>query len=172
MPSALAEAFKAGLRAANRAVKSDEIVEYVRRNWRYFSPTRRNMEELCQELSSRGELTVTGLADALGLPSEVVFKKAKLVDAANLVLKMQTSPLYRLFMDTLEGRREKCQGARLCLVVVAGDRTLVMTDMPTRTVPGLTHLFVAFADGEAVNVFPIEDAPLRLPSVFNQESKQ
>ena len=54
------------------------------------------MTQIVEELVQRHELNVTTLADALGLPHYVVFKKVKMVDNAKAVLNFEKSPLMQL----------------------------------------------------------------------------
>lgn len=80
------------------------------------------------------------------------------------MLHPKTSALFKLFME----QREK-RGSELCVVVVAGDHSLVITDMPTETVDGLFHMFIPLEDGTKVNIFPAVDAQLRMPRLFIHE---
>ena len=174
MPSdgELLKLFKSGLKAQARARASDDIVSFIRSHWRWFTWSRRHMEATCAELEQRGAVTPTELCDALGVPDCVVFRKAKVVDAAKLLLDVRGSEIVAAFREHVKSREAAGLDRETCMVVVAGTteaRPLVVTNMSTETVPGLVHLFVAGADGRPeVSVFPAADAPLRMPNLFNR----
>ena len=85
--------FRDGLREAKKQRKSDDILDFIKANWKLFTATRSQMQTLCEELEQRGDLSVTALAEALGLPETVLFKKVKVVDTAKLVLNFRKSEL-------------------------------------------------------------------------------
>ena len=159
-------AFRQNLKEERKQRKSDEIISFIRNNWKLFSPSAAYMRGVCEELEQRGELTVSDLCDALDVPSCVMFKKVKAVDASSLLLNVRSSPIYKLYME----KAESADG--LVLVVVAGERSLIVTDRRTEQVPGLVHVYVKgdeSAGTRDINIFTVKDAQMRLPSIFRKE---
>lgn len=163
----LAEQFREGLKQAKREQKSDDIVQYMRDHWKLFCSSRKEMESICEELGQRGDLSPTALADALGLPDCILFKKVKVVDTAKTLLRLKTSDLYKTFT----GLKRVQDGQDTCLLVVAGGHTLVMTNMRPELPPGLVDIRIKDEEGRAISVFPADDAPQRLPRVFIPQEK-
>jgi len=160
MPTDILDMFRTGLKQAKKERKSDDILAFMRKHWKLFCSTSTQMQLLCEELEGRGELDPTGLADALGLPEYVVMKKVKVVDTASLMLRPQKHALMKLFKET-------SKGAPLVLMAVAGDHSVILTNVPTEEVPGLVHVYVkGESEGDTVQIFRAEDAGLRLPNIF------
>lgn len=166
----LVEMFRAGLKEARKQRKSDDILDFIRNNWKLFSKSRQELESVYDELEQRGDLSVTAVAEALGLPDTLLFKKVKLVDTAKLVLQFESSSLYTLFMDQVARRTTGSRPAELCLVAVAGAHTMVVTNMPTRRVAGTVQLCKVMEDGtNDVHVFSVRDAQVRMPGLFDHK---
>jgi hypothetical protein len=161
----LADQFREGLKQAVKERKSDDIVQFIRTNWKLFCSSRRRMEDVCEDLSQRDDLNPTALADALGLPDCILFKKVKVVDTAKTLLRLKSSELYKTFT----GLQRVKDGQETCLLVVAGGHTLVMTNMSTKLPPGYVDVRINDENDRCVSVFPAEDAPARLPLVFIPE---
>ena len=160
MPDVL-DMFKQGLKEARRQQKSDEIVTFIRAHWKFFCQSRASMDTLCEELEQHQDLSPTALADALGLPSCLVFKRVKVVDTAKTILHPLKSALFKLFLEQVEKR------GKVCLLAVAGEHSFVITNLKTERVPGLVHISVPDVEGVGdVSIFLADDAPYRLPSVF------
>jgi len=166
--------FKSGLKAQAKARASDDIVSFIRAHWRWFTWSRKHMDAICDELEQQGPVTPAGLCDALQVPSCVVFKKAKIVDAAKVLLAAGKSDIVASFRDYVKGLADAGRDTDVCMFVVAGtteSRPLVVTNMPTETVPGLVHLYIAGAADRPdpdIHIFPATDAPLRMPNLFNR----
>lgn len=153
MADALLAAFTEDVRRAARQRKSDDIIAFIKKNWRLFCATKTEMEQIVEELEGRGELTVTSLADALCIPEAVMFKKVKVVDTAELILRPRTSSLYKLFQKTLE---QRAPSRLLCLFVVAGDHTLALSNLRVaKAPPGKVNLFISADDEEHEDCFLI-----------------
>lgn len=173
LPDNLLDAFRKGLKEARKQRKSDDILAFIRHNWHLFCKSRDLLDQLCEELEQRGDLSVTSLAQALGLPDCMYFKKAPVVDTAKLVLRLESSSVYRAFVNLVEKERERrgcSHDPFVCLFVVAGAHSLVITNMRTRIVPGLAvHCMPAAEGRDDVHIFPAADAMERLPSLFRKE---
>ena len=172
MADALLDVFRQEVKQARKQQKSDDIITFMRKNWKLFCSSKQYMDMCVEELVNRHELSVTALADSLGLPKYVMFKKVKVIDTAKTLLHFKTSSLYKLFCDTRDKMTNSGRGMFLCLFVVAGDHTMVITNLTCRRVPGLVHMFVADPDNDEyvdINIMPSEDLPLRLPTLFNHE---
>lgn len=161
----LADQFREGLRQAEKERKSDDIVQFMRTNWKLFCSSRRRMEDACEDLYQRDDLNPTALAEALRLPECVLFKKVKVVDTAKTLLRLKSSDLYKTFT----GLQRVKDGQDTCLLVVAGGHTLVMTNMATSLPPGYVDVRIKDENDRFVSVFPAEDAQARLPLVFIPE---
>lgn len=173
MTDKMLEMFRDGLREAKKQRKSDDILDFIKANWKLFTATRNQMQTLCEELEQRGDLSVTALAEALGLPDTVLFKKVKVVDTAKLVLNFRKSELVSLFNKLIETKTKPGHKApELCVFAVAGNHTMLVTNMRTKRVPGKVELFLTAEEGNNdIHVFPFVDAPERLPVLFgNKES--
>lgn len=153
------DAFRAGLRKAKAQRKSDDILMFMRKHWSLFCGSSRQMQLICEELEQRGELDPTNLGDALGLPENVLMKKVKAVNTAELLLNPAKHQLLKLFKETCKGE--------LVLIAVAGEHSVVLTNMQPEEVPGLVHIYVkGEGEGDTVHIFRAEDAGRRLPSIF------
>ena len=100
----------------------------------------------------------------------MVFKKVKMVDNAKAVLNFEKSPLKQLFNRTRDKMELAGEGIYLCLFAVAGDHTVVLTNLTTNRVPGLVHLYQAgMWDSPDIHLISYTDLPKRLPTLFNHE---
>jgi hypothetical protein len=166
--------FKSGLKAQTKARASDDIVSFIKAHWSWFTWSRKHMDAVCAELEQRGPVTPTDLCDALQVPPCVVFKKAKIVDAAKVLIDAGRSDIVKAFREYVKGLAEAGRDTEVAMVVVAGStegRPLVITNMATEKVPGLVHLFIAGAADRPdpdIHIFPVADAPLRMPNFFNR----
>lgn len=164
--------FRKGLNNAKKQQKSDAILDFIRQNWRLFCSSKRLLEDQIELLEQQEDLSVTALSEALGIPDSILFKKVKVVDTAKMILKSSSNPIYNLFMEqvakrTPVGKHEK----ELCLILVAGAHTMIITNMRTKRVPGLVHLTIPGEEGhEDVNIFHVSDAVARLPELFTPEN--
>lgn len=171
MPDSLVSMFRKEIRAAEKQAKSDDILDFIKKNWKLFASSKRHVEDLCEELQQRGDLSVTALAEALGIPDCVFFKKIKVVDTAKFMLRASRSPLLALFNKTVEERSQAGHATpELCLFLVAGEHSLVLTNMITRRVPGGCQLLLTSESGDSdIHVFGYTDAPARLPALFGNK---
>ena len=169
MADALLDVFANDVKESIKARKSEDILDFIRKNWKLFCTTRQQMDIIAEELSQRGELTVTNLCDALCLPDYVVFKKAKIVDTAGLVMRPKTSALYKLFKKTLE---QRAPSRLLCLIVVAGEHTVAISNLrASKAAPGKVNMSItAEEDGEDdIHIIPYTDLQDRYPTLFIHE---
>ena len=169
MPDALLDAFANDVKESIKARKSEDILEFIRKNWRLFCATRQQMDMICEELVQRGELTVSALCDALCLPDHVVFKKAKVVDTAGLVMRPRTSALFKLYKRTLE---QRAPSRLLCLIVVAGEHTVAISNLrASKAAPGKVNMFITAEDEDMddIHIIPYTDLAERYPTLFTHE---
>lgn len=149
-----------------RLQKTDDIIEFIAANWRLFTCSRAQMKQAVDSLGMRGTTySVDSLCDLLGVPPYVFFKRSPVKDVGAAILNFKRSKLYELF--------EKCSLSMnsnshlACLFVVAGTKSIVITNMQT-TIPenGLV-CYVPSASGYDIHIFRADEAHLRLPNLFN-----
>lgn len=168
--SELSAMFRAGLRREARQRKSDDLVEFMRSEWRLFAPSRKAMDSLCEELAQRDDLSVDALCEALKVPEYVLFRKVKVAETARTLLRFATSESYKAFNREREKARADHRAPGLCLFLVAGDHTLVLTNLRVEEVTGLLSVRMPEAVGLGVSVFPASDAPARMSWLFGREA--
>ena len=158
----LAEQFKAGLRQAKKEQKSDDIVQFMRDNWKLFCSSRKRMDNICEELEQQGQLNPTALSAALDLDERILFKRVKIVDTADAMLNLPKSDLYKTFigLDRVKNHKEAC------LIAVAGKFSSVLTDMATVLPEGTVELRMKESDGRYITLFRVGDAARRMPALF------
>lgn len=171
----MAQNIRKGMKSA-RERDSEGVLEWIIGNPRVLGVSRSRMSLLSEELRQHDDLSVSSLCEALGLPECLLFRKAKLPDAAKLAMSPLASPLYRKFVKAVAERRKesgKDCDPELCVIVVAGTRSMVITNLIPRTVPGLVHVYVPAEEGhEDIHIFPVADAAARLPRIFNKENDE
>ena len=163
------EAFKGSLKDARKQRKSDELLDFIIGNWSLFCSSKACMDQVVEELVQYDDLSVTALAEALGIPSYVIFKKVKMVDTARVYLSRTKSPLYKLYKEQLEKRRTGITDPALCLFLVAGNHTLVMTNTDVLELQDSFNVHIPSQGHRTIHVFPYLEAPLKMPSVFNHK---
>lgn len=169
MADAFLEAFFSNAKEDMRARKDSEVVDFMRAHWKCFCESRARMSALCQELDGRNDLSPEALSEALGLHS-VVFRRAKVAEAVGLLVDPCKSPLLRAYRRAL-GERAKAEGSTgvsLCMFIVAGRRSLVVTNMRPERVPGSACLRIDNDGDEDISVFEAGQALKRLPGLFSQ----
>lgn len=168
MADDLATRMRKELKQANEARKSDDIVQFMRDKWSLFCSSKRMMDSICEELEQQGELTPTGLSEALDIDPAVMFRKSKLTESAEAVLDYPKSAVCKAFEKTVEKQRLHGVEQDLCLLVVAGARTIVVTNIEPRPVEGTWHMTYVNAKGRDVYVFKAEQLQARLPTIFSK----
>lgn len=168
----IVDKFKAELKQAKAQQKSDDIIQFIVDNCTMFGTSKADVKKVCDELSQYNDLSVTALAEALYIPDYIVFMKAKVVDTAKLVLKFTTSSIYKSFVAELDKRRDMGMSKYLCLVLVAGRHSMVITNMNVCDYGGLVKLCLMSDLGrDEINVFMFKDAAKRMPHVFGPRSR-
>jgi len=165
----IADMFAAGLKEGAKQRKSAEILDFMRTHWELFCTSKTQMNTICEELAQRNELTPTDLANSCGMPPNLLFKQAKVVSAAELVLDPLASPLYKQFKQQRDKMSDERNEAVLCIIVVAGARSVIITNMTPRIVPGLVHITIPETGHNDVHIIPVKDALARMPYMFRHE---
>lgn len=149
-----------------RLQKSNDIIQFIQANWKLFTRTRSEMSGAVSQLGNQLPYTVDALCDTLGVPNNVFFKRSPVKDVADAIINFPTSPLLELFM--------KCKAAsrngEACLVLVAGRKSIVITNMQTNFDVAQYDIWFRNGDDE-LHIFKIADANFRLPNIFNPKEK-
>lgn len=146
--------------------KSDEIIEFIKEHWNFFCGRRSDMKNAVDMLGSQVEHTVDALCDQLGIPSNVYFKRSPVVDVSGAILNFENSKLMELFVKccSMSPRGEAC------LFVVAGKKSIVITNMQTTFYPGaLIMYFKSLGEMPDIHIFSVNDAPKRMPNLFDHQ---
>lgn len=163
------DAFFAAMRASaqeqKRTTTSDDIIEFIKANWKMFTYRRSDMMEAVNQLGSSVPYTVDALCDQLGLPDNVYFKRVKVADVGAAVLNFKTNAvLLPLFRRCCEMSSDNTA----CLVIVAGQKSVCITNMQTTVYPDSMIIYYKDTDDTDIHIFKFSEAALRLPNVFNR----
>lgn len=167
MMVAMRERMQANYRQQAKQQKSDDIIEFIKSNWKFFVSRRGEMTTAVQSLGTSGQpYSVDGLCDVLGVPTNVLFKRSPVKDIGAAMLDFPNSQLWKLFMKCSEA-----VGSEICLFIVAGTKSICITDMQTRMEPGtmLIHFVPAIESVQDIHIFKAKEAPERLPNLFNHQ---
>lgn len=159
------DAFLADVKQAAKQRRSDEILDYMRANWKYFAPSKKRFDIIWEELYRQEDLSVTSLSEALGLDERILFRRTSLQDISSLFLHPLKSTLRKKFMELVDTTPVR----DACLIFVSGTRTAVLTNMDTVEEPGLVWITIPTGNGHTAQLFRMEDAPKRLPRLFTHE---
>jgi hypothetical protein len=165
--SAVMSAFKKELASVKRAKRSDEIINFISDNWRLFTATKAQMREAKSQLGTSTEYTVDAFCDLLGIPDTVLFKRSPVADVAGALLDFPKSKLMQLFIDSCVQRR-----TAICLILVAGQKSVCITNMQTEYPVGSMVMYYKATDNSTadIQIFSIDDAAKRLPRLFGAKS--
>ena len=145
--------------------KSDDIIKYIRTNWKLFCSRRSEMEQHMRGLGTIYPYSVDALCDQLGLPDNVFFKKYKVTDTSIALLRFPKSKIF----DDFQACCVQVPSAEALLFAVAGNSTIIVTNMQTSYFEGQMHLFFkslgALPD---IHIFAPENAPERIPTLFDK----
>jgi hypothetical protein len=148
----------------SRNRKSDDIIEFIKKYWRLFCSSRYDMRNAVEQLGTTVPYSVDALCDLLGVPTNVLFKKVKVIDTSAALLDFEKSELFNQFVNLCQSFKS----GEVCLFAVAGQRSLIITNMQTDYVEGRMHLlFKSMGNLPDIHVFRPEDAPLRIPTLFD-----
>lgn len=140
--------------------KSDDIIQFIEANWKMFVPIRRMMTDTIMRLGRDVSYSVDSLCDLLGIPNNVYFKRTPVADIGGAILDFETSKLLELFNECRKHHDE------VCLVVVAGKKSICITNMQTAF--DLCKYDIKYkAEDVEIHIFKAKDMPIRLPKLFN-----
>ena len=159
------DGFMSDMRAAyqqeRRQQKSNDIIQFITEHWKLFARSRSEMSAVTSQLGNQLPHTVDALCDALGLPTNVFFKRSPVKDVAAAILNFPSSQLLELF--------QKCKAVvkngEACLVLVAGQKSIVITNMQT-SFDNCKYDIWYRCDDDEIHIFHIRDAAMRLPNLF------
>lgn len=170
MMSAMKASIKANYRQQAKQQKSDDIIEFIKTNWKLFTARRSEMAAAVQSLGSPGiPYSVDGLCDVLGIPTNVYFKRSPVKDIGSAILGFQNNKLRDIFQKCLavQDATEK----EICLFIVAGLKSICITNMATSygDCGMLCYLPMGFEND--IHIFKVADAPYRLPQLFQHDEE-
>lgn len=146
--------------------KSNEIIKFIRKNWKLFCADRGLMENSIREMGIEGTYSVDSLCDLVGVPDNVFFKKFKVVDNSVALLRFPKSKLFDAFQKCCQ----MVPSAECLMFAVAGDNTLIVTNMQTSYVEGKMHLFFkSLGVLPDIHIFSPADAKERIPQIFDHQ---
>ena len=151
----------AAYKEQKRKERSNDIIEFIRANWRFFAPSRAAMNAAYSQLGQNGiPFTVDGLCNQLGIPTNIYFKRSPVADIGGTLLDFEASKLFELFKSCLKHHREAC------MFVVAGKKSVCITNMQQHF--ETVRYDFRYWDGDLeVHVFKATEAAERLPNLFN-----
>lgn len=160
------DSFMADMKAAyqqeKRQQKSNDIIQFIVDHWKLFARSRSEMSAVTRQLGNQLPYTVDALCDALGLPTYLFFKRSPVKDVAGAILSVPGSSLLELFLKC----KAVTSNGEACLVLVAGAKSIVITNMQTNFDNCQYDIWYRCNDDE-IHIFHIKDAALRLPKLFN-----
>ena len=157
---------KAAYQQERRQQKSNDIIQFITDHWKLFARSKSEMFAVTRQLGNQLPYTVDALCDALGLPTCVFFKRSPVKDVAGAILSFPGSSLLELFLKCKEVTSNK----EACLVLVAGTKSIVITNMQT-SFDNCQYDIWYRCDDDEIHIFHIKDAALRLPKLFNPEER-
>ena len=171
MMSKMMSSIKANYKQQAKQQKSDDIIEFIKSNWKLFTARRSDMVTAVQSLGSPGvPYSVDGLCDVLGIPSNVLFKRSPVKDVGNAILDFPKTKLFELFRKCIEVRDVTDQ--EICLFVVAGLKSIVITNMSTSyCCGGMLCYFPMGSRENDIHIFKAADAPYRMPQLFKHDEE-
>ena len=168
---AMRDNLKANYRQQAKQQKSDDIIEFIKANWKLFTASRGEMLTAVQSLGSSGSFpySVDGLCDTLGIPSNVYFKRSPVKDVGNAILDFPKTKLYEIFQKCKQAQEDNEYNAckYICLFVVAGKKSICITDFPIEYPSDDIICYLPATDD--IHIFKAADAMYRLPHLFKHE---
>ena len=150
----------AAYKEQRRQQRSNDIIDFIAANWKFFTPTRAAMNAIVSQLGQQVPYTVDALCDQLGLPNNVYFKRSPVADIGGTLLDFEKSKLFELFQGCLKNHRETC------LFVVAGKKSVVITNMQLHF-ETVKYDFRYWDGDHEIHIFKVSEAAERLPNLFN-----
>lgn len=152
----------AAYKEEKRKQRSDDIVEFIRANWRFFAPTRAAMSAAYSQLGQQVPYTVDALCDQLGIAANVYFKRSPVADIGGTLLDFEGSKLFELFQKCISAQK----GREACLFVVAGKKSICITNMQLHF-ETVKYDFRYWDGDNEIHIFKASEAAERLPNLFN-----
>ena len=166
MMSAMKASIKANYRQQAKQQKSDDIIEFIKTNWKLFTARRSEMSTAVQSLGSPGiPYSVDGLCDVLGIPPNVYFKRSPVKDVGAAILDFPNTKLYDIFEKCAEANPDE----QVCLFVVAGQKSICITNMPIQYPPDDVICYLPARDD--IHIFKATEAMYRLPQLFEHDEE-
>jgi|BioPla2DNA2_1021312.scaffolds.fasta_scaffold01400_4 hypothetical protein len=160
------DALVASLRAttdAKRDLKNDEdIIEWVRANWRLFTKSRKDMYAAIDQMRN-GAFTydIDGLVMTLELPDGLFLRRLKSDEARKAVLKWDGSKAATIY-DAIE-KDFPCP----TVLFVAGLSSIVVTRAGIKYPQGMQlSLIPGGDDARNLYIYPYDQATERQPNIF------
>lgn len=117
--------FQKQLKAAIKEQKSQDLRDYVLRNWKLFCSNRSRMELIREELEQRGEYSVGALLDALNVPECVCLRRTPLKELTRPAWNLHKGEMVKAFTQELAKRNND----NLMVIFVSGANAVLMTNM-------------------------------------------
>lgn len=160
------ERIKRGYQQQAKQQKSDDIIEFIKTNWKLFTARRSEMTAAVQSLGSPGTpYSVDGLCDVLGIPPNVYFKRSPVKDVGAAILDFPNTKLYEIFEKCAEANPDE----QVCLFVVAGKKSICITNMPIQYPPDDVICYLPARDD--IHIFKASEAFYRLPQLFEHDEE-
>lgn len=147
-----------------RLQKSDDIMNWIVENWKLFCSRRTEMSAAVSQLGQQVPYTVDALCDLLGIPNNVYFKRSPVTDVGGTLLSFGKSKLLELFKKCREAQKNH----EACLFIVAGQKSICITNMQTSFTNCNCDFWYKDEEDE-MHVFKATEAANRLPNLFTHE---
>lgn len=147
-----------------RLQRSDDILNWIAEHWRLFCSKKSDMNAAISQLGKTVPYNVDSLCDLLGIPTYVYFKRSPVTDIGGTLLSFGKSKLLELFKKC----REVQKNHEACLFVIAGQKSICITNMQT-AFENCDCDFWYKDDQDEIHVFKATEAGNRLPNLFTPE---
>lgn len=160
--TAMSEAY----REQRRQQKSDDIIEFIKIHWNLFCSRKDEMRNALDMLGTSVPYTVDALCDQLSIPANVFFKRSPVRDIEGALLNFPDSKFLELFTSCCRTSKN----GEVCLFIIAGKKSLVLTNMQTSFNPGdVVMYFKSMGELPDIHIFKVDDAPKRMPTLFDHK---
>ena len=169
----LVQAFKEGLQNGYKQQrglqKTDDIIDFIKTHWKLFCRSRNEMMAAANAMGTNGiKYGVDSLCDQLAVPGNIFFKRSPVKDIGKAILNFRKSKLFEMFLGCCRPEF----GNEACVFVVAGQSSIVITNMQTH-LDNADLLCYIRSNGTAndIHIFRADEAPLRLPTHCNHSDE-
>ena len=167
----LVDALKQDQQIKRSERKEDEIMGWMRDNWSYFAPSKRQFQLAFSQLGDVFPYTADGLCAALSVPDEVKLIKMKYADGLLPMVDFEASGYEKDFLALFNST----QSGQAALILVSGKRSLVVTNMNIVWNTGITVAqYLTKEQTEEVgilSIFSAKYAARMLPGIFDNKEK-